>query len=136
MWGHSGADLEGMSLDTGVALRRRDNSWCVSTRLGCTRRAIRCVLTTTTGRVNCAPPRPLAPPFQLFRGNQPGFCLVLPSWSLPLKISILRRKRVNVTLMCRRQIPELQKELRTVRAPLRAGSWPRVRLRTVSYEIP
>ena len=78
------------------------------------------VLQPATRRVNGAPP------FQLFRGNQPAVCVVLPSWSSPLKISILRRKRVNVTLMCRRQIPDLRNELRTVRAPLRAGGWPHV----------
>ena len=65
MWGHSGADLEGMSPDTGVALRRRDNSWCLIPKQAC--HSLR-VLQTTTGRVNCAPPRhaplrPPAPPF-------------------------------------------------------------------------
>lgn len=55
MWGHSGADLEGMSPDTGVALRRRDNSWCLIPKQAC---HSLCVLQTTTGRVNCAPPRP------------------------------------------------------------------------------
>ena len=41
--GHSGADLEGMSPDVAVALRRRDNSWCIFTEPARPRRPSRCL---------------------------------------------------------------------------------------------
>lgn len=50
------------------------------------------------GRVSCPHPPP-----QPCQRKKPVPPLVLPSWSLPLKIFILRRKRMNVTLMCIRQ---------------------------------
>lgn len=78
----------------------RDNGWFVSSSTPESAPQSLFILQTATRRVSCPSPHPL-----LYCGKKSVAGFVLPSWSSPLKIFILRRKCTNVTLTCMRQIP-------------------------------